>query len=58
MKAQLIDGKKIAANLRREIADKVNQRKQQGLRIPGLVEVEQVATHEGEGDLFEEVLLV
>ena len=36
MKAQLIDGKKIAANLRREIADKVNQRKQQGLRIPGL----------------------
>lgn len=36
MKAQLIDGKKIAASLRREIADKVNQRKQQGLRIPGL----------------------
>ncbi|MFA5677899.1 MAG: bifunctional methylenetetrahydrofolate dehydrogenase/methenyltetrahydrofolate cyclohydrolase FolD [Pseudomonas sp.] len=36
MKAQLIDGKKIAANLRHEIADKVNQRKQQGLRIPGL----------------------
>ena len=36
MKAQLIDGKKIAANLRREIADKVHQRKQQGLRIPGL----------------------
>lgn len=36
MKAQLIDGKKIAANLRREIADKVNLRKQQGLRIPGL----------------------
>lgn len=36
MKAQLIDGKKIAANLRREIADKVNQRKQQGLRLPGL----------------------
>lgn len=36
MKAQLIDGKKIAANLRREIADKVNQRMQQGLRIPGL----------------------
>ncbi|MGN5519162.1 bifunctional methylenetetrahydrofolate dehydrogenase/methenyltetrahydrofolate cyclohydrolase FolD [Halopseudomonas sp. Lyrl_26] len=36
MKAQLIDGKKIAANLRREIADKVNQRKQKGLRIPGL----------------------
>ena len=36
MKAQLIDGKQIAANLRREIADKVTQRKQQGLRIPGL----------------------
>ena len=36
MKAQLIDGKKIAANLRQEIAEKVNQRKQQGLRIPGL----------------------
>lgn len=36
MKAQLIDGKQIAANLRREIADKVNLRKQQGLRIPGL----------------------
>ncbi|PRB81431.1 bifunctional methylenetetrahydrofolate dehydrogenase/methenyltetrahydrofolate cyclohydrolase FolD [Pseudomonas sp. MYb185] len=36
MKAQLIDGKQIAANLRREIADKVAQRKQQGLRIPGL----------------------
>src|SRR5690554_5328858 len=36
MKAQLIDGKKIAANLQREIADKANHRKQQGLRIPGL----------------------
>lgn len=36
MKAQLIDGKKIAANLRREIADKVDQRKQNGQRIPGL----------------------
>lgn len=36
MKAQLIDGKQIAANLRREIADKVNQRREQGLRIPGL----------------------
>ncbi|GGI96454.1 bifunctional methylenetetrahydrofolate dehydrogenase/methenyltetrahydrofolate cyclohydrolase FolD [Halopseudomonas pertucinogena] len=36
MKAQLIDGKQIAASLRREIADKVNQRRQQGLRIPGL----------------------
>ena len=36
MKAQLIDGKQIAANLRREIADKVTLRKQQGLRIPGL----------------------
>ncbi|WP_193075381.1 bifunctional methylenetetrahydrofolate dehydrogenase/methenyltetrahydrofolate cyclohydrolase FolD [Pseudomonas sp. FME51] len=36
MKAQLIDGKQIAANLRREIADKVSLRKEQGLRIPGL----------------------
>ncbi|WP_285275321.1 bifunctional methylenetetrahydrofolate dehydrogenase/methenyltetrahydrofolate cyclohydrolase FolD [Halopseudomonas bauzanensis] len=36
MKAQLIDGKQIAANLRREIADKVNHRREQGLRIPGL----------------------
>ena len=36
MKAQLIDGKQIAANLRREIADKVQQRSEQGLRIPGL----------------------
>lgn len=36
MKAQLIDGKQIASSLRREIAEKVNQRRQQGLRIPGL----------------------
>ena len=36
MKAQLINSKQIAANLRREIADKVNQRREQGLRIPGL----------------------
>lgn len=36
MKAQLIDGKKIAAHLRRDIADKVNQRREKGLRIPGL----------------------
>lgn len=36
MKAQLIDGKQIAANLRRDIADKVTLRREQGLRIPGL----------------------
>lgn len=36
MNAQLIDGKQIAANLRREIAVKVNERKTKGLRLPGL----------------------
>lgn len=36
MKAQLIDGKQIAANLRRDIADKVTLRREQGLRLPGL----------------------
>lgn len=36
MKAQLIDGKEIAAHLRRDIADKVNQRREKGLRVPGL----------------------
>ena len=36
MNAQLIDGKQIAANLRKEIASKVPERKQNGLRLPGL----------------------
>lgn len=36
MNAQLIDGKRIAAQLRQDIAAKVTQRQQQGLRIPGL----------------------
>lgn len=36
MNAQLIDGKQIAANLRREIAAKVNERKIRGQRLPGL----------------------
>ncbi|BDX19718.1 bifunctional protein FolD [Halopseudomonas aestusnigri] len=36
MNAQLIDGKQIAANLRKEIASKVAKRKQNGLRLPGL----------------------
>src|SRR5690606_3918200 len=36
MNAQLIDGKQIAANLRREIAVKVNERRTKGLRLPGL----------------------
>ena len=36
MIAQLIDGKQIAANLRKEIASKVAERKQNGLRLPGL----------------------
>ncbi|MEH6388343.1 MULTISPECIES: bifunctional methylenetetrahydrofolate dehydrogenase/methenyltetrahydrofolate cyclohydrolase FolD [Pseudomonas] len=36
MNAQLIDGKQIAANLRREIAAKVNERRTKGLRLPGL----------------------
>ncbi|AQZ95433.1 bifunctional methylenetetrahydrofolate dehydrogenase/methenyltetrahydrofolate cyclohydrolase FolD [Halopseudomonas phragmitis] len=36
MNAKLIDGKQIAANLRREIADKVAERQRLGLRLPGL----------------------
>ena len=36
MTAQLIDGKSIAANLRQEIAKRVAERRQQGLRAPGL----------------------
>ena len=36
MTAQLIDGKAIAANLRQQIAQRVTERRQQGLRIPGL----------------------
>ena len=36
MNAKLIDGKQIAANLRKEIASKVAERKQNGLRLPGL----------------------
>lgn len=36
MNAQLIDGKQIAANLRKEIAAKVTERKNNGLRLPGL----------------------
>ncbi|GGE50286.1 bifunctional protein FolD [Halopseudomonas oceani] len=36
MNAQLIDGKQIAANLRKEIASKVTERKNNGLRLPGL----------------------
>ncbi len=36
MTAKLIDGKTIAANLRRNIALQVAQRQQQGLRTPGL----------------------
>ncbi|HDZ57503.1 MAG TPA: bifunctional methylenetetrahydrofolate dehydrogenase/methenyltetrahydrofolate cyclohydrolase FolD [Pseudomonas xinjiangensis] len=36
MNAQLIDGKQIAANLRREIAIQVAARREKGLRIPGL----------------------
>ncbi len=36
MNAQLIDGKQIAANLRREIAVQVTARREKGLRIPGL----------------------
>jgi len=36
MKAQLIDGKEIAASLRREIAAKVAARREQNLRLPGL----------------------
>lgn len=36
MTAQLIDGKTIAANIREDIARKVADRRQRGLRIPGL----------------------
>lgn len=36
MTAQLIDGKAIAANLRQRIAQRVADRKAQGLRVPGL----------------------
>ena len=36
MTAQLIDGKSIAASLRQQIAKRVNERRQQGLRTPGL----------------------
>jgi methylenetetrahydrofolate dehydrogenase (NADP+)/methenyltetrahydrofolate cyclohydrolase len=39
MTAQLIDGKAIAADLRRQIASKVENRKRQGIRPPGLVVV-------------------
>jgi len=36
MTAKLIDGKAIAASLRQQIAQRVAERRQQGLRIPGL----------------------
>jgi methylenetetrahydrofolate dehydrogenase (NADP+)/methenyltetrahydrofolate cyclohydrolase len=36
MTAQLIDGKAIAASLRQQIAQRVAQRREQGLRTPGL----------------------
>lgn len=36
MTAHLIDGKAIAANLRQQIAQRVAERRQQGLRTPGL----------------------
>lgn len=36
MTAQLIDGKSIAASLRQQIAQRVTERRQQGLRTPGL----------------------
>jgi methylenetetrahydrofolate dehydrogenase (NADP+)/methenyltetrahydrofolate cyclohydrolase len=36
MTAKLIDGKAIAANLRKDIAKRVAERRQQGLRAPGL----------------------
>ncbi|AWM91449.1 bifunctional methylenetetrahydrofolate dehydrogenase/methenyltetrahydrofolate cyclohydrolase FolD [Pseudomonas sp. 31-12] len=36
MTAQLIDGKSIAASLRQQIAKRVNERREQGLRTPGL----------------------
>ena len=36
MTAHLIDGKAIAASLRKQIAHRVEERRQQGLRVPGL----------------------
>lgn len=36
MTAQLIDGKAIAAQLRQQIAQRVAERREQGLRVPGL----------------------
>lgn len=39
MTAKILDGKKLAANIRADIAKKVVQRKQQGLRAPGLAVV-------------------
>lgn len=36
MTAKLIDGKAIAATLRQQIAQRVTERQQQGLRVPGL----------------------
>lgn len=36
MTAQLIDGKAIAANLRKQIAQRVVERSERGLRVPGL----------------------
>ncbi|UFH48358.1 bifunctional methylenetetrahydrofolate dehydrogenase/methenyltetrahydrofolate cyclohydrolase FolD [Pseudomonas sp. KNUC1026] len=36
MTAQLIDGKAIAAGIRQQIAQRVAERRQQGLRLPGL----------------------
>ena len=36
MTAQLIDGKAIAASLRQQIAQRVAERRQRGLRAPGL----------------------
>ncbi|UJJ31392.1 bifunctional methylenetetrahydrofolate dehydrogenase/methenyltetrahydrofolate cyclohydrolase FolD [Halopseudomonas maritima] len=36
MNAKLIDGKQIAANLRKDIASKVTERKNNGQRLPGL----------------------
>ena len=36
MTAKLIDGKAIAANLRQQIAQRVADRREQGLRTPGL----------------------
>ncbi|MFF7708468.1 bifunctional methylenetetrahydrofolate dehydrogenase/methenyltetrahydrofolate cyclohydrolase FolD [Pseudomonas sp. NPDC007930] len=36
MTAQLIDGKAIAGGIRRQIAQRVAERRQQGLRVPGL----------------------